>query len=66
MSVKLNEVAVTIGRLSGPSTDLDLESDFKESEVKTIADTIAIINSCTNNKEAWYYAIDGKIIVPQL
>lgn len=56
---------VRIGRTSGPITDLDCEVDFEASELHTVADVLAAINKCTNNKEGWYYQVQGQpVTVP--
>jgi hypothetical protein len=58
---------VVIGRLSGPSTDVDLESEFTEKEIEVIKDVLAIVNGCAANKERWYYRVDnGRLTIPEL
>lgn len=58
---------ITIGRLSGPVTDLEISSTFEPSDLDIIKDTIAMVNKATNEKEQFYVIVDdGDTIVPTL
>lgn len=45
---------VKIGRLSGPSTDVEAQADFNEQELEVVKDVLAMVNTVTNERESWY------------
>lgn len=61
------KVMVTIGRSSGPITDVMVESTFDEEDIATVKDTLAMVNKASGNKERWWIVLDnGDEVVPLL
>lgn len=58
---------IQIGRVNAPSTDIDVDSDFEETQIEIVKDVIGMVNRCSQNKDQWYVIIDdGPKIIPTL
>ena len=53
---------ISIGRTSGPCTDICLDVDFEPDEINVLGDVLAVVNKCTNNKEGWYYQTEDVVV----
>lgn len=50
-------VTVSIGRASGPNTDVEVASDFHPEQVELILDIVAMVNKASGNHERWYVIV---------